>query len=109
MKPADEILRSPNQKAKTSPLDEKLEQHQNYTDRSEQSEKKAWNDGIKYDFEGKAKHRSIANKTRNDFKKGHKGNPNNYSSSSIFSLSHDDTLRSGSNKSNSFGVIYRKI
>jgi hypothetical protein len=105
MKNVEEVAHSPNQKTKNDPLDAKLDEHQNYTDRGEKFEKKKWVDGLKYDFEGKAKHRSIINKTRNDFRRGHKGNQNNYSSSSIFSLSHDDTLRSHSNKSTVLFII----
>jgi hypothetical protein len=88
---------------------EEVKQQRNYTEREWYEESKKFQRNLKGEFqEGKGRH--MGKKTRNELKRSGKGlrssNPHDYSSSSIFSLSNDDTYKSLDKSSKLGGVNF---
>lgn len=100
MKTDDDLLNGRGSKySRGEELVTKLNYKPNYTERLGYDEDKVLEGNLRTDFSGNHKTRGIDKKTRNEHKRGPKlihkpSNLHNYSSSSIFSLSNDDTFKS---------------
>lgn len=108
MKTDDDLVKSKSDNyPKGEELITKLNYKPNYTERTDYKHHQFLEQNMKSDFTNGQNKKELYVKTRNDWKRGHKqhkgSNLHNFSSSSIFSLSHDDTLKSGENRSK-FGV-----
>ena len=112
MKTDDDLARSTaDSYKKEKELITQLNYQPSYTEREGYQEEPLLETGLKHDLVTSQRNTGLSKKTRNDYKRigklSHKhSNVNNYSSSSIFSLSQDETIRSGQYNSKYYVINY---
>lgn len=105
MKTDDDLVKTANHESpRGDEFITKLNYKPNYTDRNEYKDDQIFENNFKTDFQNSNRNRiGLLQKTRNEAKHGHKhsrtSNLHNISGSSIFSLSRDETIKSGEQKS----------